>query len=226
MIRHEQFRNFIEKVNSPDCLLVNGHDDLSAADGISPLTAVTTELARVSTERGIEAGPVLVLSYFCAAHQSSPIIDPTAWEHSSPISMMASLTGQLVQQLSDRGMAPDISDLSETKWRKVESLNLESICRVFRKLTKSIPRGYIVMCIVDEISLYEIQLMQSETNLMMERLTQLATRQGDGQPVFKLLVTCQSQALGVSEYFAGHTLDLQEDIEEDDLAEWTISELH
>lgn len=46
---------------------------------------------------------------------------------------------------------------------------------------------------------------------------------GEEQQVFKLLVTCQGHALEVSRFFAGHTMDIEEDIDGDDTAEWTMS---
>ncbi len=76
-------------------------------------------------------------------------------------------------------------------------------------------------CIIDELSLYETSLLEKETDAVMRRLTRLAGN--CDEIIFKLLVTCHGRALGVSRYFAGNTIDLEEDIEPDDTAKWHIS---
>lgn len=86
------------------------------------------------------------------------------------------------------------------------------------------PPGSVLLTLIDEITLYETQRLQYETSLVMEKLVQLAAEEGNLQ-VFKLLVTCHDRALGISRFFLGHTVDLQEEIEVDDSAEWVISTL-
>lgn len=117
----------------------------------------------------------------------------------------------------------DLSFLTDSKWRKIERLELEVLCTIFRKLARHAPSESAILCVIDEISLYETQMLQPRTNLVMEKLVRLATKQGDEQQAVKLLVTCQDRALGVSRYVSGHTIDLQEDIEAVDSAGWAMS---
>ncbi|SPN98696.1 uncharacterized protein DNG_01740 [Cephalotrichum gorgonifer] len=227
MIRHDKFRGFMEEVRSSRCLLVNGRDDLAAADGISPLSMVVAELVRMSETPGALPASAFVVKYFCAAHPASPFVDPESADLASAVSMMASLVGQLLSQMADRGIVADLSFLTDAKWGKVERHRPKILCTVFRRLVAQMPPGSVILCLIDEISLYETQMLRHQTDLVMEKLVKLAMGNRDGQEqrqVFKLLVTCQDRALGVARYFGRDTtLDLQEDVEADDSADWTIS---
>ncbi|KAF4992488.1 hypothetical protein FDECE_13704 [Fusarium decemcellulare] len=223
MIRNDQFGLFIGETQRSTCLLVNGREDLSVSDGVSPLGLVVAELANKSKERGSTLGPVFVVNYFCAAHQPSPLPGSLANQNSAA-SMMTSLIGQLLNQFTDRGIDVDLSFLTKKKWHKIEESDPEVLCSIFKKLTRQIPPGSAILCMVDEISLYETQMLEYQTNLVMEKLVRLANhQQKDGHQIFKLLVTCQDRALGVSRYFSGRVLDLPEEIEADDTAEWALS---
>lgn len=221
MIHDETFQRFMEEVQTSTCLLVNGRDDISAAEGISPLRIVAAELARMART---DAVPVFVVSYFCAEHQISPVVDPEAVWHSSAVSMIASLVGQLLSQLAERDVPTDLS-LSKSKWRKVQDLDPEALCKIFRRLVGQTPPGSVVLCVIDEISLYETQSLSLNTSLVVEKLVRLASKQKQGQAAFKLLMTCQDRALEIGEYFVGHTVDLEEEVEGDDSADWMVSTL-
>ncbi|KAF4465220.1 hypothetical protein FALBO_7938 [Fusarium albosuccineum] len=208
MIRNDQFRHFMGETQRSTCLLVNGREDLAVSNGISPLSLVVAELANKSKEMGSGLGPVFVVGYFCPAHQPSPLPSSLTYQNSA-VGMMTSLIGQLLNQVTDRGIDVDLSFLTKKKWRKIEESDPEVLCSVFKKLTRQIPPGSAILCMVDEISLYETQMLEYQTNLVMEKLVRLANhQQEDGHQIFKLLVTCQDRALGVSRFFSGRVLDL------------------
>lgn len=223
MITSDQFKSFMQETRLSTCLLVNGRQDLATSNNLSPLSLVVAELANKSQEQGSDLGPVFVISYFCAARQFLPTHDASTSQNSAA-GMMASLVGQLIQQLSDRSIIVDLSFMTSKTWRKVEEFDPKTLCRIFRKLIGQTPPGSAILCMIDEISLYETQTLEYQTSFMMEKLVQLIHReQDDAQQVFKLLVTCQDRALGISRLFSGCTLDLLEEIEMDDTADWAIS---
>jgi hypothetical protein len=223
MITSDQFKCFMQETRHSTCLLVNGRQDLATSNSLSPLSLVVAELANKSKEKGSDLGPVFVISYFCAARQSLPTTNASASPNSA-VGMMASLVGQLIEQLGDRDIIVDLSFMTSKKWRKVEELDLKTLCRTFRKLIGQTPSGSAILCMIDEISLYEIEALEHQTSFVMEKLVQLVRReQDDAHQVFKLLITCQDRALGTSGLFSDCTLDLPEEIEMDDTADWAIS---
>jgi hypothetical protein len=186
---------------------------------------VVAELAQKSKEKGSDLGPVFVISYFCAAHQPS-LTTNTPASLNLAAGMMASLIGQLIKQLGDRSIIIDLSFMTSKNWRKVEELDLKTLCRLFRKLIRQTPPGSAILCMIDEISLYETQALEHQTSYVLEKLVQLVRQeQDDAQQVFKLLITCQDRVLGTSQLFSRCTLDLLEEIEMDETADWAISSM-
>ncbi|KAF5572063.1 hypothetical protein FPANT_13377 [Fusarium pseudoanthophilum] len=217
MLRHDRFQTFMRETQTSTRLLVNGRGDLSAREGVSPFSVVMAEMARMSNTGLTGSAPVFILKYFCSEHQPSHPSDPLA----SAVGMMASILGQLICQMTDKGLAVDLSFISDSKWRKLERLELQTLCTVFKRVVDQIPQGGVVLCIIDEVSVYETSRLGEETEIAVKKLGQLA-HQGR-YPVFKLLVTCYGHALDVGRYFSGYTLDLDEDIETDDMADWVIA---
>ncbi|KAF4447064.1 hypothetical protein F53441_9363 [Fusarium austroafricanum] len=216
MLRHDRFQAFMRETQTSTCLLVNGRGDLSTADGVSPFSVVVAELARMSNTDLTDAIPVFVLKYFCAEHQPSYPYNP----FTSPIGMMASIICQLVRQMTDKGLAVDLSFLTDSKWGKLERLELHTLCTVFKRVVEQIPQHGVILCVIDEISVYETSRLGGETDMVVGKLVQIVQR--NRHPVFKLLVTCYDRALDVGRFFSGSTLDFREDIETNDEADWII----
>jgi hypothetical protein len=105
--------------------------------------------------------------------------------------------------------------------KRVENDDLDILCIVFRELTLQLPAKTLLVCVLDEVSLYETLYLGKDTDAVMRRLTRLIARPMEA--VFKLLVTCRGQSLDFQQYFADiDILDLQEDTEVDDAAMWKI----
>ncbi|KAF5689595.1 hypothetical protein FCIRC_1290 [Fusarium circinatum] len=217
MLRHDRFQTFMRETQTSTHLLVNGRGDLSAKEGVSPFSVVMVELARMSNTGLIESAPVFLLECFCSEHQPFHPNDPPA----SAVGIMASIIGQLICQMIEKGQAADLSFISDSKWRKLELLELHTLCTVFKRVVDQIPRDGVVLCIIDEISVYETSRLGEETEMVVKKLVQLT--HGGRYPVFKLLVTCYDHALDVGRFFSGYTLDLDEDIKTDDTANWIIA---
>ncbi|KAI0442771.1 hypothetical protein F4803DRAFT_562076 [Xylaria telfairii] len=217
MIRNSRFEEFMAGYMASSSLLVNGRADISSTDGLSPLSFVTAKLAKISETMDSPLGSPYVIKYFCNQH--SPFLDDSGVP--SPVTMMASLVGQLLAQMIEKELDVDLSALAKRDWQKVENLNLKVLCNIFRELTYQLPTKSVVLCIIDDLAQYEINPFIADTDAIIRRLTRLVT--GNDQIVFKLLVTCQGRALEISKYFVNQTVDLVEEVEPDDSDSWRIS---
>ncbi|KAJ0122198.1 hypothetical protein J7T55_002710 [Diaporthe amygdali] len=212
------FKNFMTETASSSALLINGNEDLSSAEGVSPLSLVAARLAQISEQNETTQG--LTLRYFCAEHshygREHQNLSPAA-------TMMASLTGQLVSHMLSRSVAVDLSFLEPENWAVLEENNLKVICTVFFELVKQLPPNTILLCILDEVGLYETGVPKRDADTVVRRLVRLV--EASDEIVFKLLVTCRGRALGIGQYFTRHTLDLDEEVEADDSSTWKIASI-
>ncbi|KAH8769183.1 hypothetical protein F5883DRAFT_65963 [Diaporthe sp. PMI_573] len=218
LVSNTTFKAFMTKHASSSALLVNGNEDTSNAEGVSPLSLVAARLAQISEEN--ETTQSLTLRYFCAEHS------PYGREQgdSSPAEiMMTSLTGQLVSHMLSRPVAVDLSFLGPEDRDFLEELSLKMMCTVFFKLVKQLPPKTILLCILDEVALYETSVQNHDMDTVIRRLVRLV--EACDEIVFKLLVTCRGRVLGIGQYFTGNTLDLDEEIEADDSSTWQIARL-
>lgn len=60
---------------------------------------------------------------------------------------------------------------------------------------RQMPPGSVALCIIDEISLCETELLSGHTDLVVRKLVRLANCHGDGDQVFELLITCENHNL-------------------------------
>ncbi|KAF5687208.1 hypothetical protein FDENT_5532 [Fusarium denticulatum] len=170
MLRHDRFQTFMRETQVSTHLLVNGRGDLSVKESVSPFSVVMAELARMSNTGLTESAPVFILKYFCSEHQPSYPNDPLG----SAAGIMASILGQLICQMTEKGLAVDLSFISDSKWRKLEILELHTLCTVFKRVVDQIPQDGVVLCIIDEISVYETSRLGEETEMAVKKLVQLA----------------------------------------------------
>ncbi|KAK2777390.1 hypothetical protein CKAH01_12075 [Colletotrichum kahawae] len=219
MIRNETFKSFLRDAHSSRSLLVNGNEDTARADGVSPLSLVAAELSRISESAGAADAPVFVLNYFCAEHCPSPLFPSS---EASAAGLMASLIGQLVSQMRVKGMTADLLFLSEKNWRRLERFDVKTLCILFKKLTKQLQPGGMLLCILDEIYLYE---SRENAEYVVWYLSSLTEKQRYNRAAFKLLVTCRIRAMGFAKYFVQNTLDLDDDVELDDSADWEMQRM-
>lgn len=125
----------------------------------------------------------------------------------------------------DSGVEVGLSFMYESKWRHVEQLKPTTLFSVFVGLVEQLPRGSILLCIVDEIVLYETRALESDTEVVMGKLARLAEKLSTGPQIFKLLTTCQNRALGMAEHFGHNIVDLGGSTGSDESAQWTISNM-
>ena len=216
MIQSDKFRNWLVEDAFSSPLLVNGHRDLESAEGPSPLSFVDAQMIALLM-RNRQA---IVITYFCGMHGE---VDDQSRE-SPTARMMASLVCQLLTQIIEREVEVDISFLTKADLRSVESMELDILCILFRELALQIPPKITLVCVLDELVLYEAANMERETDAIVRRLTRLVAKSSD--LVFKLLITCQGRSLNTQKYFNDKDiLDLAEDVEMDDFALWRIQNI-
>lgn len=215
LIQNQVFKAFMTTDLFSAPLLVNGNEDMSCAEGLSPYSLVAARLTQVSEQ----AESTLGIAYFCSEHR------PYGNDSTVPVlvSMMASLVGQLITLLLGNGATLDLSFLDELSWNNLKKMKLKSLCAVFEELTSQVPQGNVLFCILDEISLYETGRLRQDTEAVLRRLTRLTRRRKE--IIFKLLVTCRGRAVDVVQYFAGHVLDMDDSVEADDSSTWQIANL-
>lgn len=216
LISNPSFKAFMVKNKASSCLLVNGNEDLASIEGLSPLSLVAAKLVQISEQT--ESSRSMTLRYFCAEH------GPYSGERttSSPAaSMMVSLTCQLVTNMLSRSLEPDLSFLDPKKWTALKTKDLKVVCTVFYELVKQLPPKTALLCVLDEVALYETGPSKRDVDIVIRRLVRLV--EGCGGITFKMLVTCRGRAMGIGTHFAGHVLEMDEDVEAEDSSAWQVA---
>ncbi len=197
-------------------LLVNGRCDLEAAEGHSPLSFVDAYLIKAFEQ----SGQAFVIKYFCSLDRE--VDTPSRTPPTARI--MASLVGELLTQMLAKEIDIDVLFLTKTDLKSVDNLDLDILCNIFRELTLQLPPKTVLLCVLDEIVLYETAELGSDTDKIMRRLTRLVAK--DTDIVFKLFVTCRGRSLDFQKYFRdSEILDLPADIELDDFALWKVKNI-
>ncbi|KAI1130702.1 hypothetical protein F5Y10DRAFT_262851 [Nemania abortiva] len=219
MIQNARFREFMAEYLASSSLLINGRADVSSAEGLSPLSFVAAKLVRISERMDSSSGHPYVVKYFCNQHP--PFLSGSAI--SPVVELMASFLGQLLAQMIEEEFDVDLSMLTKSHWQKIENSDLKTLYDVFRELTYQLPPKSVLICVIDELTRYEVAPFIKETDIIVKRLTRLALKHDE--IVFKLLVTCEGRALDISKYFTNQTetVDLGAEVEPDESASWKIS---
>lgn len=214
-ISHPKFKAFMADNHGSSSLIVNGRADLESADTTSPLSLLAAKLTSIAEQ----TAQAFMVAFFSGQHR--PYIDSSAL--SSPTGMMTSLLGQLITQMMERELTVDLSFLSPADWSKLGSWNTSMLCIVFRELSKQLPAGSTLLCIIGEITHYETSTFATDTAAIVRRLCRLGAKVE--HIALKCLLTCHGRALIVSDYFEGSVLDLEENILGTGSSAWEIENM-
>lgn len=207
LVAHRQLKSWLHKTTSCS-LLVNGNVNLEAAEGESCLSFVDAQLVRIVTQ-----SDAFVLSYFCAFD---------AQNDAGAAGVLASFVEQLLTQMLSRGMIVDLSFLRSEQWDALERWDGLILYIVLKELVAQLSDGSVLVCVLDEMTLFETKALGDETDEVMRRLKRLAS--GSENVIFKLLVTCRGRALDFHQYFdKEEVLEMEEEIEMNDMADWKIN---
>lgn len=216
MVKHDKLRLWLTESTSSRALLVNGHSDLSCAEGQSPLSLVDARLITVSEK--MESA--FVIKYFCSLH--TPNLDPST--ASSPAGMMLSLIGQLLNQMLDREINVDLLTFAKADLKDIKRHDLVALHMLLEELLHQLPPKALLVCVLDEVYLYETRDFRDDTDDVMRRLKRLVSN--TTEVTFKMLVTCRGRALDFQQYFQeDERLDLDEYMDLDDSAMWNITHI-
>lgn len=215
LIQNGLFKAFLSAEASPSSLVVNGNDDLSCAEGLSPLSLVTARLSIISSH----SPRTFVLRYFCDMHK------PFSHDDTIPavLRLMSSILGQLITQLLRKSIDINYEFLDERRWKNLERMKPKALCKSMEDILGQIPENSIVLCILDEISAYEISPLRRDTEYVVKMFSSLAERSSG--VIFKLLVTCRGRLLGSAKYFEREILNMEESVEEEDSSTWCLSNM-
>jgi hypothetical protein len=189
----------IESTNSRG-LLINGNKS-DPTDVISPLSYFIAELSRTYTS----AKRAIVLTYFCSLHTR-------AWDpRANAAGMMSRLVGQLLLHVD---LLFDLSFITKRACRRIESDDFEALCITFLQLIEQLPSDQVVVCLIDNLSIYDNGKRRKDTLKAFSTLKNLSEDQNDqGGPVFKLLVTDPGYS-PYSRHMLGRVLDLNWELAE------------
>jgi hypothetical protein len=217
MIQSYQLNEFLAEDTISSALLVNGNDDLEAAEGESPLSFFDAKLAEIIQENG----QAFSVKHFSSLHRE---VDNYSGIPSTT-KIITSIVGDLLTQMLERKIDVDVLFLTTQDREKIENSELDIMCNVFRELILQLPPKTILFCILDEVSSYETAKLGTYMNTIIRRLTRLVKR--NKEVIFKLLVTCRGRSLCLQKYFDDEEiLDLPEDVELDEAGTWKLRNLH
>lgn len=231
LLKHRTFKAFLvsnpssttpaSRAPSSTTLLINGNEDPSSAEGPSPFSSIAAQLLHISAPTAAPtaaaqaaAASSLTLGYFCGEH-----VDPLPGAPSPAEKLLSSLTGQLVSHMLRRSMDINFPPPAH------KNHSLRGLCAVFLELVQQLPPGTVLVCVLDELVLYETHAARGPVGDVVRRLIRLVDGCDQIQIVFKLLVVCRGRALEVGRQFRGRTLDLDGEVEEDDSSEWYIANM-
>ncbi|KAJ5483321.1 hypothetical protein N7530_002567 [Penicillium desertorum] len=154
---------------------------------------------------------VLILTHFCSLHTE---IGPRA----GATGLIASLIGQLLSYDSHR-VQFDLSQITEHALLRIEEFSLKRLCWLFEMLIAQVKKGVTIICIIDNISSYEMDEAVRDLERLVRRLQTwvIQANQTSSKPRMKLLITDTNQTTRVYRYFQqDDILDLEGDGESGD----------
>ena len=113
--------------------------------------------------------------------------------------MMASLVGQLLSQLQSQVQRPKVRSLPLDDTDRIRDGDVKLLCDVFRELVLQLPKDQILVCILDEVCLYESEDVYGNIDMAIRELLQVI--RSTQHAVFKLLVACYGHSLKVYRHF-------------------------
>ena len=171
IIQHESTEQWL---NDTDFGAVLIHGNCRRHDGICPTTIASALLVSCF----MKSCNIVTLYWFCGSHINRPGCDV--------LGMVQSLICQL--------LSLQTLDFTLERQHKSDIKDLKTMLRLFKKLLQQIPKGSVVVCIIDGISYYEGEHLFRDTCRTIRKLVRL-TRAGD--PVLKLLITSPIRTMHV-----------------------------
>lgn len=200
-VKSDELRTFLRTPTVSSALAINANSEEPST--LSPLSFLDGQVAQMLF---VPNDPILLI-YFCSLHAES--WDPRA----SASGLIASLIGQL---LSYPNLTFNVSFIDSDMEQLLEQDDFLALVQLFLSLLYQLPSDACVLCIVDEVSVYETPERQEDMRKLLATLVrQVIRKQTESNLlVFKLLLT-DGGSSGV-ETIVGmeNVLELTEDGEE------------
>ena len=152
-------------------LLVDGNGE-SAIERTSAMTFVSALLGQSLSDEGVPC-----VHYFCGLH------DTRSDDLNGPRGLLRSLLAQLVSLYTFRVGFTDNSD-----YHAFQRFDTTRLCYMFSELVKDLPEGFVLVCIIDGVSLYETSEWAEDLRMILEMLNSI-TRDLNVYALFKVLAT-------------------------------------
>ncbi len=165
--RSPKFQNWLAS-RSPTFLLVDGNGN-SATERISAMTFVSALLAQSLSDEGVPC-----IYYFCGLHKAS------SDDLTGPSGLLRALLAQVINL---RAFHVGFTNNSE-----LQRFDILRLCNLFSELVKDLPEDFVLICIIDGVSLYETSEWAEDFRTILETLNSL-TRDPKVYAVFKVLAT-------------------------------------
>lgn len=169
VLKAPETSSFLDSSPGSRLLLIHGNDD--GTQFISPLSYVVAKVADLMSV----SDAVLCATYFCSRH-------PDNWREprANAQGMLASLTGQILEQLENRKRSRkvklDFSSFTADDEKDLEEDDLATTWRVFDTVVKQLPKGSVVFVFIDGLSAYENSARKTETCGVMKKLCRVVRK--------------------------------------------------
>lgn len=183
IIQSKNLKRWITTSKSSE-LLVNGNRIDTAMDDVSPVSLVCAELISLFSL----SKSAVVVSYFCGLHATME--DPASeWVPE----MMKGLISQLLAQPKNRKLKLDLSFIKDDDIERMREDDLDTLCKVFRKLVEQLPSNMLFFCILDSITRFEVSPeAEKDAIVVLRQLIRLVNRKK--KVTMKLLLTSPSDS--------------------------------
>lgn len=186
LIRTSQIREWLTGPTSSQ-LLVHGNYDRRAY--ISGLSLFCMSLAHTLSERVPRFIPLV---FFCGLH-TEPLQDA----HTGGRALLQSFIRQLLCQYDFNG---DSIPVEPEKVDYVQQGDLSTLCTLFKRLVRMLPKGVALFCLVDGVVYYEREEFLDDLGRVLMTILQLSGQEGMQAPV-KVLLTSPTRTSVVRQPF-------------------------
>lgn len=191
IVRLRQFRRWIATPTSRELLV---HGEFGASSARCYISALSLLCATVMQALRDKQDQYISMVFFCGSHidESEDEDDEEGQRHDLPRhcggrAMIRSLLAQLLRQRSfdaalqeEKALGVDIE--------RARKGNLTQLCALLEWLIRQLPADQIMVCIIDSISHYETDELESDMLKVLDTLLRLARDEKVSVPV-KILVT-------------------------------------
>ena len=168
--RSPKFQGWLTST-SPIFLLVDGNGD-SAVERTSAMTFISALLAQSLSDEGVSC-----IHHFCGLHKTSND------DLNGPSGLLRGLLAQLVNLHVFR-----IGFTNNAEYHELQRFDTMRLCALFGELIRDLQPGFVLVCIIDGVSLYETADWVEDLCKILETLNSL-TRDPNVCAVFKVLAT-------------------------------------